>query len=201
MRILAFSDLHRDKDVAHAIVQASRAADVVVGAGDFATKGVGLADTIDILRDLAIPTVLVAGNHDNPAALQDACRGHGAIRVLHGDGVVLGGIPFFGLGLEIPASRNEPWNQRLDEAEAARLLKDCPPGAVLVTHSPPFGVADVQTTGAHEGSRAIREAVEIAGPRLHLCGHIHHAWGMSGAIGRCAVHNLGPSLNWLVVDD
>jgi len=71
---------------------------------------------------------------------------------------------------------------------------------VLVTHSPPFGVADVQTTGAHEGSRAVRQVVETASPRLHLCGHIHHAWGMSGVIGRCAVHNLGPSLNWFTVE-
>jgi hypothetical protein len=29
-------------------------------------------------------------------------------------------------------------------------------------------------------------------PRLHLCGHIHHAWGTSGVIGECSVHNLGP---------
>ena len=196
MRILAFSDLHRKKDIAQAILHASRNADVVVGAGDFATKGVGLTETMEVLRNLVVPTVLVAGNHDSLADLREACRGNAAISVLHGEGVVIQGVPFFGLGFEIPAGRQEPWNQRLEEIEAVELLKDCPKRAVLVTHSPPFGVADVQTTGAHEGSRSIQEAVEATHPRLHLCGHIHHAWGMSGFIGLCPVHNLGPSVNW-----
>lgn len=199
MRILAFSDLHRKTDIAQAILHASRDADVVVGAGDFATKGVGLAETMEVLRDLIAPTVFVAGNHDSLVDLREACRGNDAIHVLHGEAMVIQGIPFFGLGFEIPAGRQEPWNKRLEEIEAAELLKDCPEEAVLVTHSPPFGVADVQTTGAHEGSRSIREAVEATQPRLHLCGHIHHAWGMSGVIGHCAVHNLGPTLNWFTL--
>jgi uncharacterized protein len=196
MKILAFSDLHRSRDAARAIMDASREADVVVGAGDFATKGIGLSETIDLLRGISVPTIFVAGNHDNLDELRDACRGFDAIHLLHGEGVIVGGVSFFGLGFEIPARRHEPWNQRLDEAEAAKLLRHCPQGAILATHSPPFGVADVQTTGAHEGSRSIREKVEAAKPRLHLCGHIHHAWGASGVIGECPVHNLGPTVNW-----
>ncbi|AOO81343.1 metallophosphoesterase family protein [Bosea vaviloviae] len=199
MRILAFSDLHRNKDIAQEILQASREADIVVGAGDFATKGVGLSETIDVLRTITVPTIFVAGNHDSLAELQDACRGRDAIHVLHGEGVTIAGIAFFGLGFETPPGRNEPWNQSLGEVEAAKALTKCPKGAILVTHSPPFGVADVQTTGAHEGSRSIREAVETAKPRLHLCGHIHHSWGMSGLIGLCPVHNLGPTANWFAL--
>jgi Icc-related predicted phosphoesterase len=199
MRILAFSDLHRDRDAARAIVDASREADVVVGAGDFATKGIGLRDTTDLLRAVAVPTVLVAGNHDDLGELRDACRGRADIHVLHGEAAIIGAIPFFGLGFEIPAGRDEPWNQRLDERDAAKLLIACPQGAVLVTHSPPLGSADVQRNGAHEGSRAIRDAVISTNVRLHLCGHIHHAWGTSGKIVECPVHNLGPTVNWFTV--
>jgi uncharacterized protein len=200
MRILAFSDLHRNRDAAKAIVDASPEADVVVGAGDLATNGIGLSEMLDVLRAIAVPVIFVAGNHDNLAELRDACRDRDAIHVLHGDRRVIGGVSFFGLGFEIPARRDESWNQKLGEMEARKLLQDCSEGAVLVTHSPPFGVADLQTTGDHEGSRAIREAVEASKPRLHLCGHIHHAWGTSGIIGRCPVHNLGPTLNWFAVD-
>jgi Icc-related predicted phosphoesterase len=160
MRILAFSDLHRNKDIAQEILRASHEADVVVGAGDFATKGVGLSETIDVLRSITVPTIFVAGNHDSLAELQDACRGRDTIHVLHGEGVTIAGIAFFGLGFETPPGRNEPWNQSMGEVEAAKALTKCPKGAILVTHSPPFGVADVQTTGVHEGSRSIREAVE-----------------------------------------
>jgi Icc-related predicted phosphoesterase len=199
MRILAFSDLHRNRDIAQAIVDASRDADVVVGAGDFATKGIGLRETIDLLCTVAVPTILVAGNHDSLGDLRDACRDSEAIHILHGEGVVIDGISFFGLGFEIPAGRDEQWNQRLDESEAAKLLHACPRGAVLVTHSPPFGVADMQATGAHEGSRSIRDTIVSSKVRLHLCGHIHHAWGTSGVIGECPVQNLGPTLNWFAV--
>jgi Icc-related predicted phosphoesterase len=197
MRILAFSDLHRDSGLARAILEASAQADVVVGAGDFATKGLGLAETMHVLAALTVPAVFVAGNHDDLAELRLACRGNEAIHVLHGEKAVIGGIAFFGLGFEVPAGpRDEPWNQRLREDEAELLMQDCPDGAVLVTHSPPFGVADLQKTGVHEGSHAIRRAAERTRPRLHLCGHIHHAWGTSGLVGQCKVHNLGPSLNW-----
>jgi Icc-related predicted phosphoesterase len=199
MRILAFSDLHRNRDLARAIVDASREADVVVGAGDFATKGIGLHAVIDLLCAIAVPTILVAGNHDSLDELRDACRDSEAVHVLHGEGVVIDGVSFFGLGFEIPAVRDEQWNQRLDESEAAKLLHACPHGAVLVTHSPPFGVADMQTTGAHVGSRSIRDTIMSSKVRLHLCGHIHHAWGMFGAVGECPVHNLGPTVNWFAI--
>jgi Icc-related predicted phosphoesterase len=199
VKILAFSDLHRDSDAAQAIVDASREADVVVGAGDFSTQGIGLRETVDLLRAITVPMVLVAGNHDDLNELRRACCINTAIHVLHGEAVIVGGVPFFGLGFEIPAGRrDESWNRRLGEAEAADLIRGCPPGAVLVTHSPPFGCADVQSDGAHEGSHAIRDAVLSTKPRLHLCGHIHHAWGRSGVLGECRVHNLGPTVNWFV---
>jgi Icc-related predicted phosphoesterase len=199
MKILAFSDLHRNSEVAQTILDLSRDADVVVGAGDFATRGEGLAETLDILERIAVPLVFVAGNHDRLAEMQDAMRGWRAAHLLHGTGAVIRGIPFFGLGYEVPAGADHLWNQRLEEAEAGKMLASCPEGAVLVTHSPPFGVADLQRNGEHEGSRAIRATIEQRRPRLALCGHIHNAWGMHGMIGACPVHNLGPSAHWFAL--
>lgn len=196
MKILAFSDLHRNREIAQSIRDAAQAADIVIGAGDFATKGEGLADTFDILRGIAVPVVLVAGNHDNLAEMEAAMRGWPQPHLLHGNGAVIGGVSFFGLGYEIPAASDNPWNQRLEEAEAEEQLAHCPENAVLVTHSPPFGVADLQRNGEHQGSRAIRAAIEQRRPRLALCGHIHHAWGTMGVIGHSPIHNLGPTLNW-----
>jgi Icc-related predicted phosphoesterase len=196
MKILAFSDLHRNREIAQSLRDAAQAADIVIGAGDFATKGEGLADTLDILRGIAVPVILVAGNHDNLAEMQAAISGWPQPHLLHGSGVVIGGVPFFGLGYEIPAANDSPWNQRLEEAEAEEQLAQCPQNAVLVTHSPPFGVADLQRNGEHQGSRAVRAVIERRRPRLALCGHIHHAWATMGVIGHSPVHNLGPTLNW-----
>jgi Icc-related predicted phosphoesterase len=196
MKILAFSDLHRDREVAQSLRNAAKRADIVVGAGDFATRGEGLADTLEILREIAVPVVLVAGNHDNLGEMRAAMQGWHQPHLLHGNGVVINGVPFFGLGYEIPAANDSAWNQRLEEAEAEELLGSCPDDAVLVTHSPPYGVADLQRNGQHEGSRAIRSAIEQRRPRLALCGHIHNAWGTMGVIGRSPVHNLGPTMHW-----
>lgn len=196
MRLLAFSDLHRSREFAQAIVTASAGADVVVGAGDFATKGIGMRDTLDVLAAIAAPIVMVPGNHDRLDEMLEVCRDRQNVHVLHGNGADIGGVAFFGLGFGVPVGDDEPWNRQLAESEAAMLLEPCPAGAVLVTHAPPYGVADLQRNGIHEGSLAIGETVERRQPRLHLCGHIHFAWGSSGRIGDCPVHNLGPRVNW-----
>ena len=192
LRVLAFSDLHRDVAAAHAIVEAARDAHVVVGAGDFATRGEGADDTLAVLRDLRCPFVLVHGNHDDPDELQRLTSDWSDAHLLHGTGVEIVGTTFFGLGGEVPVRNDAAWNAGQSEDEAAVLLRDCPEGCVLVTHNPPLGHCDVQRDGSHEGSEAILECVRRTRPSHVLCGHIHHAWGMRSAIGRTELANIGP---------
>ena len=60
MKILAFSDLHRDLGQAAQLVDRSADADVVIAAGDFASVHEGLEEAIDALRPISVPTVLGA---------------------------------------------------------------------------------------------------------------------------------------------
>jgi uncharacterized protein len=190
MRILAFSDLHRDLAGAERLVERSRDADVVVCAGDLASVHRGLAETVDALRPIAAPTVLVPGNNETDAALREACRGWEGATVLHGEAVELDGVAFYGLGAGVPVTPWE-WSFDLTEDEAAGMLEACPEGAVLVVHSPPLGHAD-ESQGRNLGSAAVRDAIEKRRPRLALCGHIHEAWGTESAIGETRIVNLGP---------
>jgi uncharacterized protein len=199
MRILAFSDLHRDIAQAEHIVAESHAVDIVVGAGDFATKGIGLDDTLFILRRLNVPFVLVPGNHEDLAELRTACSNWPVTHVLHGNSVQINGINFFGLGYGSGVVNPEPWNRALDELGAAKLLKDCPTNAVLVSHSPPFGVVDQQKDGRHDGSIALHETILRVQPKITFCGHVHNSWGQSGIIGSTPVHNIGPKPQIFVV--
>lgn len=199
MRLLAFSDLHRDQAAARAIVDASGDADILVGAGDFGTRGDGAADTLSILADCGKPVVVVHGNHDDPAEVAAVCAASATLRYLHGDAATVNGVAFFGLGGEIPSRNAFPWNAAETESDAAALLARCARGAVLATHTPPYGLADLQRDGAHEGSASIRNCVEAAAPRLALCGHIHHAWGMRAQCGSTPVANLGPTINWFEI--
>ena len=191
MRLLAFSDLHRDLDQAAKLVELSAEADVVVGAGDFASVHEGLEDAIAALAAISKPTVLVPGNNETLDALEQASAAWPAATVLHGDSTEIGGENFYGLGAGVPTT---PWSWSfdLDESEAEQALAGLPDGAVLVVHSPPKGHCDESGNGMHLGSSSILAAIERAAPKLVVCGHIHEAWGCSSTIGSTEVCNLGP---------
>jgi Icc-related predicted phosphoesterase len=190
MKLLAFSDLHRDQDRAQRLVELAREADVVLGAGDYATMRMGLGGTIEVLSGIAAPTVLVPGNAESDTELWQACAGWPSAHVLHGAAVQLNGAKFFGLGGGVPPTPF-PWSFDLSEDEAAAKLESCPEGAILVVHSPPKGYLD-EAHGRHLGSRAVLEAIERKRPALVVCGHIHQCWGSEAAIGTTPVVNVGP---------
>jgi uncharacterized protein len=192
VKVLAFSDLHRDLNQAAELVDRSSEADVVIAAGDFASVHEGLEEAIDALRPISVPTVLVPGNNETEDALRAACERWDAATVLHGQGTEIDGTQFFGLGAGVPITPWD-WSFDLDEDEAAEKLSDCPEGAVLVVHSPPKGYCDQSSAGDHLGSQAILEAIEAKRPPLAVCGHIHEAWGAESEIGPTRVINLGPS--------
>jgi uncharacterized protein len=196
MRLLAFSDLHRDLGQSAELVEMSAEADVVIGAGDFASVHEGLEETIGVLAAIEKPTVLVPGNNETEAALREATAGWSAATVLHGGGATIDGTEFYGLGAGVPITPWD-WSFDLDDESAAEMLAACPEGAVLVLHSPPRGHCDSGGGGDHFGSAALLEAIEAKRPRLAVCGHIHEAWGCQSTVGETPVRNLGPKGTWL----
>lgn len=186
MKLLAFSDLHRDLDGASSVVERAAGVDVVIGAGDFASVHRGLEEAIGVLQAIEKPTVVVPGNNETDAALREACAGWQAATVLHGEGKEIEGVPFYGLGAGVPVT---PWDWSFDltEEEAEEMLAGCPDEAVLVVHSPPKGHVDDGL-----GSEAVLRAIESKRPRIAVCGHIHQCWGQESTIGETRVMNLGP---------
>jgi Icc-related predicted phosphoesterase len=198
VKLLAFSDLHRDLGQAAQLVEMAAEADVVIGAGDFASVHEGLEETIDALAPIETPALLVPGNNETLDALRAAATEWEAATVLHGEGTTIEGVEFFGLGAGIPVT---PWGWSfdLDDEAAAELLAPCPKGAVLILHSPPKGHCDGGPDGSHFGSRALLAAVEAKRPRLTVFGHIHEAWGCSSEVDGAPLRNLGPAGTWLEV--
>ena len=197
MKLLAFSDLHRDLEQGAKLVEMSADADVVIGAGDFASVHEGLEETIDALAAIETPTVLVPGNNETADALRDAARRlerrHGPAR--RGDDDRRGRVlrprrrhPGHPLGMELRPRRR---------GGAASVLAPCPEGAVLVLHSPPRGHCDAAADGTEFGSPALLRAIEAKRPRLAVCGHIHESWGCESTIGATPIRNLGPAGTWI----
>ncbi len=193
MKLLAFSDLHRDLEQAAALTEMAAEADVVIGAGDFASVHEGLDETIQALSGIETPTVLVPGNNETADALRAAAGVWAAATVLHGEGTTIDGVEFFGLGAGVPVTPWD-WSFDLDDEAAAALLAPCPQGAVLVLHSPPRGHCD-----GGFGSAALLAAVEEKQPRLVVFGHIHEHWGCASTVGETPLRNLGPKGTWLEV--
>ncbi len=196
MKLLAFSDLHRDLAQAAQLVEMAAEADVVIGAGDFASVHEGLEETIDALATIEKPTVLVPGNNETADALREATAAWSAATVLHGEGTSIDGTEFYGLGAGVPITPWD-WSFDLDDESAAKMLAPCPDSAILVLHSPPKGHCDASASGDHFGSDALLQAIEQKRPRLAVCGHIHESWGCESQIGETPVWNLGPAGTWL----
>ena len=85
-----------------------------------------------------------------------------------------------------------------------------PKKTIYAMHAPPFSTElDIITSGAHVGSKAIREFIEKEQPYLALHGHIHESPQMSGSfigkIGKTVCINVGSSypenkLNSMIID-
>ncbi|MEO1138892.1 MAG: metallophosphoesterase family protein [Pseudomonadota bacterium] len=194
MKILAFSDLHLARARSAAIVEASAAADLVIGAGDFCNHRKGLDDAMVMLSGIKKPMIMVPGNAESHAELEAAALSNAT--VLHGTGTEHEGLAVFGLGYGVPTTPFGDWSCDLTEAEAEALLAPCDAADVLILHSPPKGIADETSDGFSVGSTALRDAITRIQPRLAVCGHIHDSWGVTGRIGKTQVVNLGPRPNW-----
>ena len=197
MKIMAFSDLHHSLRRADALVEASKSADLVIGAGDFCNMRRDLHGAMNLLSGVSTPMIVVPGNAESQEELADAV--HAGTQVLHGCGAVINGLHIFGLGYGVPPTPFGSWSCDLTENFAVEMLNRCTQADILIIHSPPKGVADMTSSGQSVGSTAIRAAVERLQPSLALCGHIHDSWGQTGLIGKTQVVNLGPTPNWFEV--
>lgn len=196
MKILCFSDLHRDQDAARNLVELALDADLVLGAGDFANQHQGLADTLDILGAIEKPTCLVPGNGETVEELRQATSDWASCVVLHGEGQTLatqaGIAELWGVGGGIPVTPFGAWSYDFDEEQAEAMLSSCPSHGILVTHSPPIDTVDHDSSGRIRGSRSIRACILRCQPRLVVCGHIHSDWGKQARLGDSLILNAGP---------
>jgi len=194
MKFLCFSDLHRNVEAAAKLVENASAADVVIGAGDFATRRQGVEDTLKVLSKITKPAMLVPGNGESASELEDAVRvtGWKSAKVLHGSGWVVDGVQFWGVGGGIPVTPFGDWSYDFSEAEAGPLLAGGASADVLVVHSPPLDTVDYDSSGQIRGSQAIRAVVEKTQPKLVVCGHIHSDWEKQVRLAETEVLNAGP---------
>jgi Icc-related predicted phosphoesterase len=187
MILYAVADVHGKTEYLARIEQTvwERRPDLLVVAGDVVSRR-HAAETLEYLDGLSIPVLLVRGNMD-PSDLDRRVEPHRNIRSLHRREIVVGGIPFAGVGGTLPV----PFRSRISVRERDDLTDLAPrirTETVLVAHPPPLGTLDRAFGLFPAGSRGLRDLVLRTGPRLLVCGHIHEAAG-AARLGETLVVN------------
>ena len=205
MRLLCFSDLHRDEAAARRLAGLAVGANpaALVSAGDLGVDGVQSPGLYAAFQHVGVPVLAVPGNHDGleayPAALALAGWRDLDGQALELDGWVLAGYGQLDLdprysGPDAGARQGDP----VLTALLARLEAFPPSRLVLVSHLPPWGtLASRDRRFVDRGSAQLRRWVEARQPAAVICGHVHHPEPVVERIGETLVVNPGP-YGWLV---
>jgi Icc-related predicted phosphoesterase len=198
MRILAVADLHGAQYRLNLVLKnvTTYTPDLVIVCGDITQFGTGELAT-NFLNQIPVRTLAVAGNIDSfdvDQGISDSTATN-----LHQKQVIIQGIPFVGIGREIPA--HLPDFSIDEEAGKKPLKKILKTSSVLVTHYPPFKAQDRIFIGTHGGSKELRNLIDSYPPRLVLCAHIHEDPGIS-TVGKTTVVNcsMGKRTEGALVD-
>jgi Icc-related predicted phosphoesterase len=199
MLFLCLSDIHGEGAGLARVLDASPGIDAVILVGDLTHLG-GPGEAASVVEPLLasrVRVLAIPGNMDRPDVLEwlDA-----RALSLHGRGVSLGDVGFFGLGGSNPTPFGTPFEVADDAAR--RLLEAAWPSVaasrcrVLVSHAPPYGTPlDRGPARRHVGSSVVRSFLESHPVDLCLSGHIHEAGGREGTVGAARCVNLGAFKN------
>jgi Icc-related predicted phosphoesterase len=176
MKILAVADIHGAQFRLNLLLKNidRYSPDIVIICGDITQFGPGDMAK-NFLNQIPIDTLAISGNIDS-ADVSKGIDDSKATRI-ELKKVVKKGIPFVGMGRDIP--------NQLKIIDEKKLIDDT---CVVVSHEPPYGTQDKVFLGKHAGDKDLREIVEKYKPRLILCGHIHEDPGKD-EIGKTIVVN------------
>ncbi len=198
MRILATADFHSSQYRLNLVMRHIEVEkpDLVVVCGDLTQFGPGSVAT-NLLNQLPVETLAVHGNIDSsdvPQAIDTSKATN-----IHLKRVVCHGIPFIGVGGDLPSPLDSL--EISDGATKKSLRTVLTQESVLVTHVPPYKLQDRIFIGTHGGSKALRALIDTNKPRLVLCGHIHEDPGVTVS-GKTTVVNcsMGKRTEGTIVD-
>ena len=182
MKIIVLSDTHGFHDMLEI-----PDGDVLVHCGDFSM--LGQQDELRAFNEFLgeLPhahKLVVAGNHDycfqNAREQSVKLLSHGVY--LQDTCLLVDGIKFYGSPWQ-PEFMRMAFNLTEDElAKKWALIPD--DTDVLITHTPPAGVRDLNSKGERKGSTSLRETVNRLSVSHHFFGHIHEGYGVEVIDGK-----------------
>ena len=170
--------------------------DLLIHCGDVSPKG----DLADIERFLSwfsrqdySDKVFIAGNHDwlfqrDPRRARNLVLSFPAVSYLQDSAMEVGGLKLYG----------SPWSPQFYDwafmlprrgPELAKVWAQIPSDTdVLITHTPPYDVLDLDATGQRGGCEALARRVDaLERLRLHAFGHQHRSHGRTNGFVNASV--------------
>jgi Icc-related predicted phosphoesterase len=179
LKIVAISDTHGQHD--NLVLPKG---DMLIHAGDVSRRG-REAEVMDFIEWFAAQDyehkIFIAGNHDfyfeRAAADEIEKIIPNNIIYLNDSGVTIKGINIWGSPI---TPWFYDWAFNRDRGEAIRGHWDLIPlnTNILVTHGPVMDILDKTIDGRHVGCEDLLGKVNEIRPALHICGHIHEAYGI-----------------------
>lgn len=189
MKVLAFSDLHGDRDKAKELAERAEKenVDLVLMCGDIARNDEEQNGLVGIFKNKRV--LLVSGNHDwNSAEFWAELYN---FKNLHGDSSKYYDIGFFGCGLAnmgvSALSEDDFFNTLKAGFDKISNTKQ----KVMITHNHPADTKSGNFSKLVQGSMGIRKAIDEFQPDIAICGHIHEAEGFEEKIGKTRLINVG----------
>lgn len=195
MKIVAMGDIHERVKAFSLLEKEVSSADLVILTGDLTQYGneERAGDVLKVVRGINLNILAQVGNLDSLGI--DALLTKEGINI-HGRGRTIKGIGIFGCGGSAPTPFHTPVEFSEDELKGFlengyRDVKDAAV-KVMVCHTPPLNTeVDMIPSGAHVGSKTVREFIVKHQPDLCITGHIHEAAG-EDSIGKTRIINPGP---------
>ena len=168
MKILHLSDTHG----CHRRLRNIPEADVIVHSGDFTVTG-SEQEAIDFLNWFCnLPyahKIFICGNHDDCLYGANIDGLDPNVHYLCNSGVEIEDVKFYGVPMFM--------TDCVTDRQAKNIAKIPADTAVLITHSPAYGILDFDDNINYGDEQLLSKVMEVH-PRLHLFGHIHAQHGI-----------------------
>lgn len=187
MKIVCISDTHNKHNQIPSkyLENADGSIDMIIHSGDMSGRG-WKNEVIPFLNwynELPFKhKILIAGNHDfffeqfPEKEINETLANYPNIIYLNDSGVEIDGVKIWGSPVQ-PWFYNWAFNRKGDEIQPHwdKIPLDT---NVLITHGPIEGYLDLTLGGDVTGCpRLLNKVKELSNLKLHVCGHIHEAYG------------------------
>jgi Icc-related predicted phosphoesterase len=199
MRLLVIGDLHGDLKAARLALD-HFAPQALLHVGDWGDPGTVDAGELQALAD-RVPIASTFGNHD-PVELLRLVRNRDGQPILLEQGEVrsVAGLQVAAIGGIWARSHRLPsYVTDADVRESAEKIASQGPIDVLLTHTPPLGMADLTPRETHGGVRCFLLANQKVSPKFHFCGHLHRAQEYTMRDGRRVLNVGATPEGWAVL--